>query len=122
MNTIELTGYCTNCSFPDSPPSARRYVFHPSPWCPKFPAVAIIDSNSDHWIDDGGMGHYEPWTLARHISRPVEVGELVLLVDLNDGPDRPFATWGRVKEGGRIVTFDKVAENNRYLYVDTEPA
>lgn len=71
----------------------------------EFPAVALIDSN---W----GLK-----TLNKHLSRVVRIGELVLLVDYEDGPTIPFVTWGRVAEvRDKMVYFEVAAENNRWTY------
>lgn len=111
-----VSGYCPHCSWVGRVGQQDKLVFHTSPWCPRMFPTAWIDSNATHRDEDG---HDCPWTITEHVSRPVAVGELVLLVDTGDGEEFPFATWGRVTEvGRRIVKFEAVAEDNRYLYVE----
>lgn len=110
--TIEVSGHCVMCSWPRD---RKGYVFHPGP-CPRVLPQALIDTNADR--------NGQSWTVEEHITRPVEVGELVLLIDYGDGPESPFLTFGRVVgQKGTIVYFDHVgrrgvsSRSETWLYV-----
>jgi hypothetical protein len=79
--SIEVTGGCPMCSR-----SRRGPVFHMGK-CPFTFPVGHMDTNSLDSRDS---------TIFCTVAEPVEVGDLVLLVDTGDGDDSPFATWGRV--------------------------
>lgn len=79
MEGLLVTGYCRNCTI------RENYVFHDVPWCPHIPAVIVdVDTNCSR-----------PFFPAAP-SRPVVIGELVLIVDYGDGEDSPFVTWAHV--------------------------
>lgn len=92
--TMTVSNACGACSFAD------HVVVHGTPWCPRVPAVAWVDLNGARPTDDGLV----IGTLAKHLSRPVEAGEVVVLID-----EFSLVGWGRVQsiDGNlvRIVEF-----------------
>lgn len=83
----------------------------------KFFATADIDFNSTYRDSDDMC---VSWTLPKYVSRVVDMGELVLLVDTQDGEEAPFVTWGRVVGVREIVRFRHVGGatvSSGYLYV-----
>lgn len=103
-NAIEVTGHCAMCTYGDKP------VFHGTPWCPDIPAVACVDWNAAREGADGQLRFR-----TSHTTRPVEIGEAVLL--LCDGD---MVAWGRAEQVGRMFQFILASETpndggNAYL-------
>lgn len=104
---LTLQGQCEHCSWP----KIGRYVIHATPWCPRFPAIATVDWNAGRKHDES---HDEIYCAAAHVSRPVEVGEYVLLLCEDE-----FVTWGKVISIDRVVRFRTAAEvgpDNGFCY------
>jgi hypothetical protein len=55
------------------------------------------------------------------VSRPVQVGELVIMVDYGEGEENPFCGWGRVREvypdtgDGFYAHMDEVTDGWAYV-------
>lgn len=84
---VIVSGHCERCTWDE------QYVFHDTPWCPRFPAVCVVDWNAARFEANDSVLH--EWTMAKFFSRPVTAGEVVVLY-CNDGDH--MATFGVVED------------------------